>query len=294
MKKIRLPLALSFLLFAFNHPAAPVDWPSASSELRSSFGQNERGRPSVGMTFAGDDAVRAMDAGEIVFVANQGPFRGSPREMPHPLGEWIAVDHGGGIVATYGRLAPNDSAFLKTVVEKGSVLGHAGSSGWAEGPGFFFSVYDRTERRWANPTMIAPPRIDTRAPTVKSVALQQRDGQILPLSPARAIRQGVYRVLVEASDAELSDKSRPLTPQRLICLVNGSEQGSLHLETIKAEDGGLIVARTTPSQAALVYQSSGAFDLGEIRLSRGRTTLEILAKDASGNERVSTITFMVD
>lgn len=288
--------ALTLLTAALAAPIriAAVDWPSSTAELRTSFGQNERGRPSVGMVFEGEDAVRSMDAGEILFVASRGSSGGALDDFPYTLGDWIAVDHGNGIVGAYGRLAPSESASTKTVVEKGSVLGYSGSTGWTGSTGFYFSVYDRVERRWVNPAMIAPQRPDNRPPSIKSIDLVGKDGQTVRLAANRIVRQGAYRVLVESSDTESSTKQHPLAPQRIMCLVNGSEQGALHLETVKTENGELTVSRTKPAPAGLVYQNSGAVDLGEIRLSRGRTIMELIARDASGNERISTITFMVE
>jgi murein DD-endopeptidase MepM/ murein hydrolase activator NlpD len=272
-----------------------VDWPSAGGELRSSFGQNDRGRPSVGMAFEGEDPVRSMDAGEILFVSSgSASFGGAADGFPNPLGDWMAVDHGNGIIGVYARLATSESAVVKTVVEKGSVLSSPGTTGWVASTGYYFSVYDRLERRWVNPAMIAPQRVDTRPPTIRSIDLVAKDGQAIRLAANRVVRQGVYRVLVEAVDTENSVKQYPLSPQRIMCLVNGAEQGSLHLETIKTENGTLMVSRTKPAPAGLVYQPTGSVDLGEIRLNRGRTTLELIARDAPGNERISTIAFMVE
>ena len=294
MNRLLLFSALFIVSMAVPARIEAVDWPSSTGELRSSFGQNDRGRPSIGMVFESEDAVRSMDAGEILFVASGGSFAGAANEFPYTLGDWIAVDHGNGIVGMYGRLAPSGAASTKTIVEKGSVLGYAGTTGWAVSSGFYFSVYDRVERRWVNPTMIAPQRVDNRPPTIRSIDLVGKDGQAVRLAANRVVRQGIYRVLVESVDTENSVRQYPLFPQRIMCLVNGAEQGALHLETIKTENGELTVSRTRPAAASLVYRASGAIDLGEIRLNRGRTTLELIARDAPGNERVSTITFMVE
>ncbi|MFA6505523.1 MAG: M23 family metallopeptidase [Treponemataceae bacterium] len=272
-----------------------IDWPTTKNELHYSFGQNDHGRPSVGMLFSGNDSVRATDAGEIVFAASGGYFATQTDRFPYTLGSWIAVDHGNGIVSAYGNLEPFDATIeSKTIVEKGSVLGTSGISGWAENQGFFFSIFDRIERRWVNPTMLSPGRADSRPPTVKSVTLIGRDGQNIPLAANRLIRQGSYRVIVEAFDTENAPRQYALTPQRLVCLVNGSEQGALHLETLKTINGELSVSRIKSSPANLVYLNSGAFDLGDIRLSRGRTTIELIARDSGGNERVASFSIAVE
>lgn len=292
-RPVLLPVACAALFFAF--PLHAVDWPTTQNELFSSFGQNSVGRPSVGMRFSGADSVRAADAGEIIFAASAGAEGGRGTAFPYPLGDWLALDHGNGIVSVYGNLEPfRETEASKTIVEKGAVVGRSGSTGWAENQGVFFSIYDRIEKRWVNPTMIASPRTDTRPPSIKSVTLVGRDGLSIALIPNRLVRQGVYRVIVEASDSENASKQNDLTPQRLVCLVNGTEQGSLHLETIKTINGELTVSRMKSTPAALSYLNSGAFDLGDIRVSRGRTTIEVIARDAAGNDKTLAFSIAVE
>jgi len=287
-------LALAALLIPAGERTEAAEWPTGQAELRASFGQNDRGRPTVGMMFDGDDAVRAVDAGEVVFSATGSSFSGL-EGFPQPLGEWTAVDHGNGMISVYGRLEARERAQVgKTVVEKGAPVGRSGSTGWAESLGFYFSVYDRVERRWVNPVAIAPARDDNRPPTIRSIVLVGRDGPGIALAPNRVVRQGAYRLVGEASDMESGRRQFNLAPQRRLCLINGTEQGSLHLETIRTENGQLMTTRTRPAPAAQVYLDGGAFDLGEVRLNRGRTTMELIVRDANGNERVSNIVFQVE
>ncbi len=286
--RTRALFLLAGVCFAAGFSASAVEWPTAQAELESNFGRNDRGRASVGMVFKGDDAVRACDAGEVVFAVSGDQGNG----FPSPLGDWTAIDHGNGMVSVYGRMQESQrTAFPATLVEKGAVLGRSGASGWSDSVGFYFSIYDRKERRWVNPTMIAPERNDERAPAIRSVSLEGRDGKTMPFPQTRTVRQGSYRVIVDAADSETVKRGGDLAPQRIMCLVNGNEQGSLHLETIRAEDGQLIVYRMEPAPAAQAYRRDGAFDLGEVRLARGRTTIEVIARDAVGNER--TLTFGV-
>lgn len=278
-----------FILGAGN--AVALDWPSQDARMLSNFGQNDQGRPMTGTVFSTDGTVRAADSGEVLFAHRQSDDADG---FPAPFGTWIAVDHGDGLVSVYGRLENFEEEVTKTLVEKNSVLGRAGNSGWSSGIGFYFSLMDRKERRWVDPAMIAASRGDTQPPVIRSAWLVASDGNRIPLARTRSIRQGVYRIVVEATDSEKGSSSTALTPQRIICLVNGSEQGSLHLETIATVDGELRVNQRNPVAAATVYKPSPGFDLGEARFLRGKAGVELIVRDAAGNERASSYSILVE
>lgn len=286
--RLQLLAALCLLAAA----AFGIDWPTTDSPADNSFGQNDAGRVSVGMTFAAQGTVRTADAGEVLFVAPEDRGVG---DFPQPLGQWIAVDHGGNILGIYGRLSGLDRGSAGTsIVEKGAILGNAGLTGWASEQGYYYALYDRAEHQWVNPSMISSVRTDTKAPIIKAVTLVSREGQAFPLGSTKNLRQGAYRIVVEAYDAENHSPQRLLAPQRLSCVLNGTEVGSLHLETVKTVDGLLTVSAQTPTAAAKIYQKSGGYDLGEAKLTRGRVTLEIIARDAVGNEKSSTYGLLVE
>lgn len=269
-----------------------VDWPTVNSPILLAFGQNDAGRASVGMTFSIQGTVRAADAGEILFKSAQGAEGAGG--FPHPLGDWVAVDHGGGIAGIYARMTGIDAEAPSAIVEKNAVLGSAGATGWSPEEGYFYSLYDRSERRWVNPTMISVARPDAKAPQIRSVVLVSREGQSYPLASTRFLRQGSYRVIVEAYDTEDQSPGKLLAPQRLSFMVNGAEQGALHLETIKTENGVLTVWAQSPVPADQIYLKSGAYELGEAKLTRGRASLEAIARDAAGNERSAAFALQVE
>ena len=204
------------------------------------------------------------------------------------------MDHADGIVAVYGRLADFEAENAKTVVEKGSVLGRAGKSGWTDESGFFFSILDRSGRKWVNPALIIPFVADKKPPVLRSVLLIGRDGIPVNAALVKSVCQGSYRILVDAVDAEDRSVAYPLAPQHIICVVNGSEQGALHLETIQTVEGALRVMRIALSPAAAAYEHVPAYDLGEARLTRGRAHIEITVRDAVGNERSSAFSIIVE
>jgi len=267
-----------------------MDWPNTEEKLRSDFGHNDSGRPNVGLIFVAQGAVKSIDAGELVFVRESSD---SMTALPTPLGSWVAIDHSDGLRSLYGRLEAFDKMSTKTLVEKGTVLGSVGRTGYSSENGFYFSLYDSQEQRWLNPSMVASPRPDKKAPQIRSTILVNSDKTPFNLSQIRTIRQGSYRILVDVVDTEDQGLS-PSAPQRILCMINGEERGALHLETIAVKEGKLVVNQLVPTPAASAYAQAPAFDLGEARLTRGRSLIEIIARDASGNERISTYNLNVE
>jgi len=284
-------LVLGLLLAVAVLPLSAVDWPSEDTLLSTNFGQPDNDRPLVGTEFSGESSVRAVDAGEVLFVQSGEAFSW---DLPQPLGSWVALDHGKGIISVYSHLksAGNDEG--RSLVEKASILGSAGESGWIRNTGFGFVLVDRTEKRWVNPAMIAPPRKDTRAPSIRSVILINKDTNPFLLSSTKSLRQGLYNVLIDATDSEDGMQTSTLAPLHFICLVNGTESCTLNLETISALNGKLIVSRKNPTPASEVYGNPDGFNLGEIRLNRGKATIDLIVRDASGNERSVSYTINVE
>lgn len=261
-----------------------MDWPMQPSELAVSFGQNGGGRPASGSDLVGEGPVRAAEAGEVVFV--RGPEAGIDG-FPSPLGSWVAVDHGNGMLGIYAR---TEASGERRLVEKGAPLGPAGSTGWSESRGVHFSLYDRLKRRWVNPSSILTPRPDRRPPVIRTVFLQAKDGRRIDVGTVRSVRQGEYRVLVEAVDFD--DASAAVAPQRMAVSLDGMEKGALHLETLSARDGDLALNEGIPAKAA--YAADGSYDIAEIRLSRGKAVVEITARDAAGNEKAALFSLSVE
>jgi len=283
IKSVKLSVILSTLLF-LPQGAFSLDWPTESGTISASFGWNDRGRPFLGTSFRSSDPVRAAGEGELLYSA-RAP--GGASRLPGPLGAWIALDHGDGIISVYGRLDGDSFASPPEQVETGRVIAMPGESGWSGGEGFYFSLFDRKERRWINPSRIITPFADTLPPVILAVRLRAGNGRVIDLSAAgvAAVAQGRYTVAVETHDLRLPEGEKPLTPFRVICSVNGSEIGALGFETYSARDGLLMAYRNGLVPVREVYARPPAYEVGEVRLIRGQATLEIIAQDIAGNSR---------
>lgn len=268
-----------------------MDWPSQDAELVHNFGWNDRGEPVLGAVFRGSGFIQAADDGELLFTRRKGD---TASRLPSPLGTWTALDHGDGIISIYSRYDDSRSYRINDTVQRGTPLAVSGKSGWASVSGFFFSLFDRRERRWVNPSMIISPMQDTQAPMIQSVQLTGARGTAIDLAQARTLSQGRYTITVAASDA-LSNRSEFfLAPHRIICSFNGTEAGSLLFETVSVRDGVQLMYRNGLTPVKQIYAPFPRYEVGEVWLTRGQATLEVIAGDITDNNRSTVYRLQVE
>jgi hypothetical protein len=277
-KKIMLLAAF----FSFAVLLYAMDWPLDTGTIRNNFGWNDNGRPFLGTSFENEDMVKAAEGGELLY---QHKKEDHASRLPSPLGSWLALDHGDGIISVYSRLDEEAPMPAAERVGKAASLGQAGISGWTSNKGFYFFLFDRKERRWINPSMIISPFPDSRPPVILSVKLKDSEGKFIDPAQTKTISQGRYLISVEATDTMLEARESPLAPFRIVCSVNGIETGALNFETYSARDGSLMVYRNGLIPVKQVYAPYPSYEVGEIRFTRGQATLEVIAQDIAGNSR---------
>jgi hypothetical protein len=277
---LRITAVLIYICVIFSVDA--LNWPSENAVLVRNFGSNDRGLPVLGMIFSGGTDVLTAEKGEVIFSRRKND---NASRLPSPLGAWTAVDHGDGLISIYSRYAEPVVPADETQVEKQQIIASSGVSGWSAQNGFYFMLFDRRERRWINPAMIITPVQETRPPQIISVNLRNAQGIIMQSSN---LTQGRYTVIVNAAGGApltQSAASRQYAPQRIVCLINGTEVSSLNFEAVSARDGVLMVYRNGLVPARQIYSSLPSFEAAEIFLTRGQVTMEIIVQDASGASR---------
>jgi hypothetical protein len=271
------------LLFVLMISAAfAIDWPSDNGSILHNFGWNDAGNPTLFHTFESEGAIRSADSGEIIFM-NDVPHSAS--SFPSPLGSWMALEQGDGLIGIYGRFESREDQALVSTVEEGAILAFSGISGWSEQRGFSFTLYDSKEKRWVNPSMILPVRQDTRLPVIRQVLLIASDGRSINPAAQRTLPQGRYKILVDAVDTFVYADESPLAVHRITCMVNGVESGVMHMETFSSQKGNLMVYRKVPVSAAEAYAPYPSYEVGEVLLNRGQAVLEIIVNDVADNSR---------
>jgi len=279
----KLFLAFLAVSLAFASAAlSAMEWPLSDATVVRNFGFNDRGRPTVGVVLAGEGEVLAADRGEVIFSSSGS---GGASRFPSPLGAWTAVDHGNGLVSIYARYyeRSDSDGHALVRVEQGTPIAVAGSSGWSSREGCYFMLFDRRERRWVNPAMIATPFPDTLNPQIHGIQLLAENGSLIGVTPGQSVTQGLHGIVVNATDALSGNRGSLLAPHRIISSVNGTEVGRLSLETISARDGVMLINRGSQVPARRVYAPFPAFEAGEVWLNRGQAILEIIVQDIAGN-----------
>jgi len=281
MRKFVLRITAVLIYFCVVFSVHALNWPSENAVLVRNFGSNDRGLPVLGMIFSGGTDVLAAESGEIIFSRKKND---NASRLPSPLGAWTAVDHRDGLISIYSRYAEPVRPIAETQVEKQQAIAASGVSGWSTQNGFYFMLFDRRERRWINPSMIITPQKETRPPQIISVDLKNSQGIMMQ---SRNLTQGRYKVIVNAvGGAPLtSNAASRFAPQRIVCLINGTEVSSLNFEAVSARDGVLMVYRNGLVSAKQIYSSLSSFEAAEVFLTRGQVTMEIIVQDISGANR---------
>lgn len=291
MRKREKKFFISVLFIGAMMRLNAMDWPSSSANLTENFGADSKGKPSLGCSFAGDDVIRASETGELLFSRRDSE---TASRLPSPLGAWIAIDHGDGLISMYSRLDEEKTVSLPKSIEKDAVIASAGFSGWASSKGVHFSLFDRKERRWVNPGMVVSRFPDTRAPAVQATALRaSSSNRTFDLPQTKNISQGRYTIFVTASDFTLSGDAA-LAPFRLVCFLNGREIGVIVFETFFARDGVLQMYRNGPAPVKQVYATAPSFEIGEAAFTRGQARLEIVVQDINENTQSAVYFFSVE
>jgi hypothetical protein len=277
---------LAFCLITAGQAAYAFEWPSAEAKQALNFGAPDYGLPALGISFAANvesgGNVFSADTGEVIFSVTESDYA---RQIPSTLGAWVACDHGEGMIGIYARGEEGrENAVIKKAGPDTALL-KAGKSGWSNVNGFYFSMYDKKERRWVNPLIIVGELPDTISPSIDSVKLRGDNGQLHDISANRTIRQGRYKIEVEARDrAESATDS--IAPNRIYCILNGVEAGVLALEIFSARDGKLMIYGNGLLPVDEVYGQGTALRAAQdVWFTRGQASLEIIVQDFNGNAR---------
>ncbi len=272
--------------------AFAMDWPLAPPRLAATFGTYAKGRVITGIALAGDDGfVRAAEDGELSFSLDEGEHAGL---LPAPLGSFVVVEHQKGMAAVYSHLAPGSLTTYLRKPKAGDILGRPGTTGWIEGPGAVFEVYDRRAGSWVNPLLLLPPQADDKAPVIRSLALSRAD-KVYVLGETASVPQGTYRISVDVADpADSPWTAGPLAPYGLRLSIDGVEAAKSVFDVAKGSGGELMLFALAPVAAGELRTKDGRYELAERLFTRGRASLEVRVEDVAGNRRSATWTIAVE
>jgi murein DD-endopeptidase MepM/ murein hydrolase activator NlpD len=284
--------ALAAALALLGGSAPALDWPLAPPRLAATFGTFAEGRVVTGVALSAEDGlVRSAEAGEISFILEEGSYRGV---LPAPLGSFVVIEHQGGMAAVYSHLAPGSLSTYLVAPKAGDILGKPGSSGWIEGPGVLFQVFDRRDLAWVNPLLVLPPLADDKAPVIRSLALS-RGGKVYVLGESPSVPQGTYGISADVADpADSAWAAAPLAPFGIRLAIDGVESAKYVFDVSRGVDGRLMLFALDPVSALVLRTREGRYSLAERLFPRGRASIEVRVEDAAGNKRSASWTVIVE
>ncbi len=272
--------------------AAALDWPVFPQRIAATFGSPAAGRLVTGVHLASEDGlVKSSEEGELSFYLEEGRH---PAGLPTPLGSLVVVEHGNDLAAVYAHLAPGTASTYLDSVGTGAILGRAGASGWAEGKGALFEVFDRREGNWVNPLLLLPPLADDKPPMIKSLALS-RPGASYVAGTSTRLPQGSYLVSADIADpADSPWTVGPLAPYLIRLSVDGVEVSRKVFDAARGSGGELLFFSGGGDSSSGIRTPEGRWMLAEILLPRGRASIELRVEDAAGNKRASSWNIAVE
>jgi hypothetical protein len=279
-------------LLAAGGSASAMDWPLAPPRLAATFGTFAKGRVVAGVALAADEGlVRSAEDGELCFSLEEGSRSGI---LPSPLGSFVVLEHQKGMAAVYSHLAPGSLSTYLMKPKTGDILGKPGSSGWIEGSGAEFQVFDRRAGSWVNPLLVLPPLADDKPPVIRSLALSRGDKSQV-LGEARSFPQGTYKVSVDVADpADAAWTVGPLAPFGLRLAIDGVEVARSVFDVARGSGGALLFFSLSPLSSRELRTPEGRFSLAERLFTRGRASIEVRVEDAAGNKRSASWSVLVE
>ncbi len=281
---LAIPLAVALLAVAL--PAAGFDWPLARVVLTATFGESRGDHFHSGVDLGGgDQEVRPIAAGEVVFSFEEGEDHGS---LPVGLGSFLVLQHQGGVRSLYGHLESGSMRRDRVLFNGSEVLGRVGATGYSLGKHLHLTIIDTEMRSLINPLAVLPPLPDRQAPVVKDLEL--RSGrETVPARNGASFRQGTVQVLAQLYDLreDVSFAWR-MAVYRISLYQDGREVASLRLDGLheKLQRDGTPALSLLESDLSFgeLYEAEWLLRIGEVKLVPGQTTLSLFVADYAGNE----------
>jgi hypothetical protein len=278
-----------FLLPAF-------DWPLDQIVLTSTFGEHRGDHFHGGIDLGGgEQPIYPISSGELVFSYREGEDYAS---LPTGLGNFLVLQHQGGIQSVYAHLAPGSLKVNRRRYERTRALGTVGSSGYSSGKHLHLTIIDTEMKTIINPLLLLPPLQDDQAPQIKEVHLQSGQ-EWIRLEDGMSLYRGEGQLFATVYDLrEDVTFLWKLAPYKVYLTQDGREITSFTFDSLysaPAAAQGLqnLVLMNTEKHFSDVYESSWRLSLGGVNLVPGETTLSVFAADFAGNESSKEFTLTV-
>ncbi|MBN1837842.1 MAG: M23 family metallopeptidase [Spirochaetales bacterium] len=275
--------------------AAGFEWPVGNPILTATFGEHRGDHFHGGVDLGGgEQPVYPISEGELVFAHEEEAGLSS---LPVGLGNYVVLQHQGGIRSIYAHLKKGSTAGIQKAVTGETPIGVIGETGYSAGKHLHLGVIDTEMGTIINPFLILPPLEDKQKPVIKD--LYVRSGkELLRLEDGLSVRCGEYEVLGSVYDIR-PDVSFlwKMAPYKIYLYQDGRETttlvfGSLHERRSASQPEGPM-APGAVSELTLVggeqsfrrvYEAEWLYRLGFLTLIPGESSVVVFGADFSGNE----------
>ncbi len=275
--KTLVTLAVIPVLLLIASMAFSMDWPVENGRYNYGFGAF-RGRFLPGLELPLDGSpVIAPDDGELIFHVTGSDILGS---YPVSGDSLLVLQHNSGLLSIYSGLVPDSlTEYLKSF-RKGDILGKSPQKNAMTIAASY--MFDNKDRRFINPLILMPPLKDDKTPVLRNIALVG-EGQEYMLDSDRNIRQGSYKLVMEATD--LSPGAMQSACWEIRILIDGSEKSRVQYDAAWASGGkGYLFGSSSIAESSFFAQD-GRISFGPYNFSRGRLVVTIIAMDYAQNKR---------
>jgi hypothetical protein len=272
------------------------DWPVDRVVLTSTFAEHRGDHFHAGIDLGGgEQPVLPISPGELVFFYREGDYSSAPVG----LGNFLVLQHQGGIRSLYAHLADGSMNPGQTTYDRSQPLGAVGSSGYSSGKHLHLTIIDTEMGTIINPLLLLPPLSDGQAPEVKEVYIQ--NGQdLVALQEGMSVRGSGTEVELFAAIYDLREDVSflwKLAPYKVFLSQDGRGVSSFTFDSLNgaqaAEQTPELVLTNSEKVFEDVYRSPWLLKLGRISLVPGETTLTVFASDFTGNESSAEFTLNV-
>ncbi|MBN2735350.1 MAG: M23 family metallopeptidase [Spirochaetales bacterium] len=259
---------LALALFAF-------DWPVSQPVPVMTFGQKKGDSLNTGINIASSGKVVAAESGEIIFFHNQN------KGLPSPLGNFMAIHHGGGVETVYGHLEGPLDVLAPTVVKRGDAIALLGTSGSTIGGNLFFAMIDINENEIVNPVqLLSPPLEDSIKPQMRNAQLLINN-QWYSFGKNVLFPSGRARFYAQVFD-RINNGKYDVLPYELVLHMNGIEMSRLVFNS-QVLSKALLVIKNSPQDDVALYNDAGALYCGGFDLVSGNHHVYLYISDFAGN-----------
>jgi hypothetical protein len=290
-------IAVLVLVLAGAGAAQAFEWPLREPVLTATFGEHRGDHFHGGVDLGGgEQPVYPIAQGELVYAYESGSGLES---LPVGLGNFVVLQHQGGIRSIYAHLKDGSLRGLTPTVVGDAPIGVVGETGYSAGKHLHLGVIDTEMGTVINPLLILPPLRDLQKPIIKELFVR-RGKELIRLVEGISVRRGEVEVLGRVYDVrpDVSFLWR-MAPYKIYLYQDGRERESLVFGSFherRSAGAGEPEAELPPgvfSQVTLVggeqsfesvYEDEWMFRLGFVTLTPGESSLEVFVTDFAGNE----------